>query len=320
MSNDIRPATVLDILALNRPSYAALQLDLVQARLYPHHPGKALLPWARALVYTLLSRGEGGLRASVQARIGQDNNAWDVAYLAAWQPDAADDWSGLLAALGAAASRQGVLRLLAAVPGEEHLELFRRVGFTPFAEETILVYEGPTPAVTPNAAVRPLQREDLWIVQRLYAALTPPLVQQAEGGRLWTGDLSEETWLWPGDNGLCACLQRQHSPHGCRLRLLLDPACRERAPDLLAHALVGAPQPVYLVLRSYQGELLEVARRIGFSHYAEQVLLVKQLAVPEPLRPSVPARPAERALGAAPSAPSVGQACAKTENWELETG
>jgi len=312
MANHIRPATVLDILALNRPRYAEMQLDLARAVLFPHQPGPAMLPWARPSVYTLLVRGDGGLRASVQARVGRDNSAWDVAHLGAWQPQAEEDWPGLLAALGTTAGRQGVLRLLAAVPDEEHLELFRRVGFTPFAEESILVYESKAPAAVPSAAVRSLQPDDLWAVQRLYNALTPPLVQQAEGRRPLESEPDKEAWLWPGDNGLCACLQRQHSLHGSRLGLLVDPACRQHAPALLGYGLTGATRPVYLVLRSYQGELLEVARRVGFRPYAEQVLLVKHLAVPEPLRQSVPARPAERALGAAPSAPSVGQACAKS--------
>jgi hypothetical protein len=302
----------LDILALNRPRHAEVQLDVVQVLLFPHQPGPALLPWARVPVYTLLDRGEGGLRASVQARVGRDNRAWDVAHLAAWQSDAEEDWAELVAALGAAAGRQGVLRLVAAVPDEKYLDLFRRVGFTPFAEETILVYESNMSAAVPSAAVRPLQRDDLWVVQRLYTALTPPLVQQAEGSRSLAGEQDEEAWLWPVENGLCAYLWRQHSAHGSCLGLLLDPACREHAPALLGHGLVGAPQPIYLVLRSYQGELLEVARRVGFRPCAEQVLLVKHLAVPETLRQSVPARPAERALGAAPSTPSVGQACAET--------
>lgn len=312
MPNHIRPATVLDILALNRPWRAALQLDLVQARLYPHHPGQSLLPWARPPVYTLLVWGEGGLRASVQARVGRDNNAWDVAHLAAWQLDAEEDWPELLAALGAAAGRQGVLRLLAAVPDEEHLELFRRNGFTPFAEETVLVFETSTVAAAPSAVVRPLQPEDLWVLQRLYAALTPPLVQQAEGRRRLPDEPDMETWVWPGDNGLCACMRRQRSPHGSRMGLLVDPACRQHAPAVLEYGLAGAPRPTYLVLRSYQGELLEVARRVGFRPYAEQVLLVKHLAVPEALRQSAPARSTERALGTAPSAPSVGQACTET--------
>jgi hypothetical protein len=235
------------------------------------------------------------------------------------------------------------LRLLAAVPGEEHLELFRRVGFIPFTEETVLVYDGSAPlapgggsranrspgaapagaelvhangapAAAPAAAVRLVQPEDLWAVQRLYTALTPPLVQQAEGTRNCAADPGEETWLWPVENSLCACLRRQHSPRGCRLGLLVDPACRQHAPALLSHGLAGAPLPVYLVLRSYQGELLDVARRLGFRPYSEQVLLVKQLAVPEPLRQPVPARSTERALGTAPSTPSVGQAFAETKD------
>jgi len=313
MPNSIRPANVLDIPALNRPRHAEIQLDRVQTLLFPQRPGTALLPWARTPGYTLLAHGAGGLRASVQAGIGRDNSAWDVAHLAAWQSGAQDDWAVLLAALGAVAGRRGVLRLLAAVPGEEHLEPFRRAGFTPFAEETVLVYDGGAPeAGRAASALRPAQPEDRWAVQRLYAALTPPLVQQAEGSRTLAEETDEELWLWPGEDRLCACLRRQRSPRGCRLGLLLDPACRQHAPALLHHGLAGAPRPAYLVLRSYQGELLEVARRVGFRTESEQVLLVKQLAAPEPLRQPAASRPAERALGTVTSTPSVGSACAET--------
>jgi hypothetical protein len=316
MGNRIRPASVLDILPLSRPPRAQVRLDLAQELLFPHHAGRSLLPWTRSPVYTLLAWGPGGLHACVQARYGTGNFAWEVGYLAAWQADSPaveDLWTELLIGLGIEAGRQGVTRLLAALPGEDHVDLFRRVGFAPFAAESILAWDGHPPTTgTPAANLKPMQPGDLWAVQRLHVSLTPPLVQQAEGsyGRIGAG--SDEAWVQPEGTGVCAHMVRQRSPQGTRLGLLLDPTCRQHAAAFLSYGLAEATPPVYLVLRSYQGELLEVARRVGFRHHAEQLLLVKHLAVAEKQRSPMPARPAERPLGTAPTTPSVGNACAET--------
>lgn len=316
MSTRIRPANVLDLLPLSRPPRTELRLDLVEELLTPHRPGRGLLPWQRPAVHTLLSWGVGGLLACVQARTNRGNYAWDVGYLGAWAPDPSGTdglWAELLAALGVAAGRQGTMRLLARLPVEERVELFRQVGFAPFAEEILLLWDGAaqTPA-NPLDELRPLQPGDLWAVQRLHVALTPPIVQQAEGGYTSAPQPGEEAWTWQEGADIRAYLRRQRGPRGTRLGLLLDPAARQQAQAVLAHGLAGAQPPVYLVLRSYQGELLEVARRLGFRPYAEQVLLVKHLAVAEKQRQAVPARPAERPLGAAPTTPSVGKAYVET--------
>jgi hypothetical protein len=193
---------------------------------------------------------------------------------------------------------------------EEHLWLFQQVGFHPFAEEMLLVWEGQDrTAVRPLPDLRPVRGEHLWSIQQLFLGLTPPRVQQAEGGNedSWQPRRGEESWVWPEEGRALAYLRRRRGPQGTTLDLLLDPTCRQYAQAVLAHGLLGVRPPVHLVLRNYQGELLDVARRLGFHSVAEQILLVKHLAVPVEQRQAVPTRKTERKLGAAPSAPSIGK-------------
>ncbi len=311
MAAHIRPATMLDLLPMMRTPQTALRLDLVERLLDPQHGGHGLRAWLRpeGPEYTLLYWDRGTLRASVQARAGAGNSPWEVTGLDAWTADpaaAADHWSKLLIALGVQAGEQGAARLLARLPDETWLDLFRQVGFVPFAEELLLAWDSSGPAGgQPLAELRPVRPADQWAILRLHVGLTPPLVLQAEGEWGPTAETAAEAWVWAEQESVRVYLQRRRSRRGTRLSLLLDPSWRQQASAVLSHGLAGATLPVYLVLRSYQGELLDVAHRLGFRPYAEQVLLVKHLAAPQKAPHPVPARPVERPLGAAPSTPSV---------------
>jgi hypothetical protein len=314
MGNLIRPAGPLDLLPLSVAPAQRLPLDVAQQLLSPHHPLRdCLASWLRLQepLCTLICRGEDGARACAQARPG--TQSWELCYLAAWHADVEQAyacWEELLAALGAEAGQRGTVRLLARLPVEEHLELFQRAGFHPFAEEMLLVWESKDrrPPARPLPALQPVRAEHLWAIQQLHLGLTPPRVHQAEDWSedSWHPRRGEESWVWEEAGRALAYLRRRQGPRTAVLDLLLDPACRQHVQEVLAHGLAGTRPPVHLVLRSYQGELLDVARRLGFRSIAEQILLVKHLAVPVEQRQPVSARNAERKLGAAPSAPSVG--------------
>ncbi len=317
MAKETRPAGPLDVLAFGAPPAAELRCDLARQLLSPHHPLRELLAsWLRPHepCYTLLLWEDRRLLACAQAQSCRQDSSWQVRYLAVWkagQEAAAGLWEELLIGMGTAAGRHRVTRLLAAVPGEESLEMFRRVGFSPFAEETILQAEStPAAAGRPFAAFQPVQAENLWAIQQLYVGLTPPIVQHAEGhsNDFWQPHGGTEAWAWQEEGVVRAYLRRWRGPRGTRLDLLLDPAYRQYAAEMLAHGLGGAAAPTYLVLRSYQGELLEVTRRAGFRPCARQVLLAKYLTVRQEARQPQAVRAPERSLEAAPSAPSVGQA------------
>lgn len=312
----IRPAGPLDLFALSVVPATALQLDLVLQLLSPYHTLQATLAsWLRLRepLCALLYDGGHGLLACAHAHRCPSNPSWEVRYLAVWKEgleSAHTLWEELLLGLGREAGRRGAARLLAYLPSEDHLEPFQRAGFRPFAEEILLLREGKEAAAgaQPTPALRPIRDDDLWAIQQLYLSLTPPRVQQAEGSDSdsWQASQGGEAWVWREADQVQVYLRRRRASRGTVLNLLLDPACRQQAQAVLAYGLVGARPPVYLVLRSYQGELLEVARRLGFRIHAEQVLLGKQLTVALEERPPVAARGAERRFGAAPTTPSVG--------------
>lgn len=323
----IRPAGPLDLLALSVTPALTLQLNLARRLRSPYHPLRSLLAsWLRPQESppTLLGYNEGELLACAQAEALPDRASWEIQYLAAWEADEGvihPLWEALLSALGALACRQRILRLLACLPAEQHLPPFRRAGFVPYAEEMVLRWEGgDLPANASFSTLQPVQQEHLWAVHQLYLSLTPPRVQQAEGRNraCWQPQPGQRCWVWQVEGRGQAYLRCHPGAETTTLELLLDPAHRRQAPALIAHGLREAAAPVYLIVRSYQGELVEVARRLGFRPYAEQVLLAKPLVVPAEQRPSSPARLAERQLGAAPTAPSVGNLLTVREHGSSE--
>jgi len=314
MGKQIRPVTLLDLLSLSIPPAAALHLDLAQQMISPRQFLRGLLSsWLhlRGPSHTLLCWGDEGLLACVQAWPWSRNSACEVRYLAVWKAARTQEdvlWEELLAALALGASQEGVTRLLARLPDEGYLELFQRAGFSPFAEERVLVWDGTeVQDVRPTAGLQPVGSEHLWAINQLHANLIPPIVQRAEGyvSDSWLPQRGEEAWVWQEEGTVQAFVRRRRGSKASGVDLLVDPAFRQHAWALLAHALAGASPPVYLTLRSYQGELLEVAHRLGFRPHAEQILLVKFLAVAQEQRQPVSAHKAERHLEAAPSTPSV---------------
>lgn len=320
MGERIRLATPLDAWRLSVPPVESLRLDLAQQLLAPHQPLQGFLAnWLglRQGLYTLLAWGPSGLLACAQAQAR--DMRWEVRYLAVWKPALPETealWQELLLALGQEAARRQAARLLARLPAEEYLRPFQEAGFSPFAEEMILLWDGTLPPRPgPALGLQPVQPEHLWAVQQLRAGLTPPIVQHAEGDNSGarTPGPGGEGWVWPVEEGVRAYLERRRGRQGTALEVLLDPAWRQHATEILAHGLAGCSPPVYLVLRSYQGELRETARRLGFRPLAEQLLLVKHLAVRAEQRQPAAARLVERHLRAAPSAPAVGRTLASVD-------
>ncbi|MBN1483631.1 MAG: hypothetical protein JXA37_02825 [Chloroflexia bacterium] len=311
----IRPASPLDLLPFSLPPQVALRLNMVQQLLCPHRPWWELLStWLPStdVQSILLYQGEQGLLACGQAGSLFELSSWEVRYLAAWEAGIATIhqlWEDLLLALGQEAGRHRALRLLAALPDETHLEPFVGAGFAAYSQETILSWSGGQ-LDRANPDLQPLTAQHLWAVQQLYQALTPPRVQQTEGrdSQSWQLQRGEEGWVWLQDEAALAYLRLQQGPHGVVLRLLLDPAYYYDAPAVLAYGLRGLQPPVYLVLRGYQGDLIGIARRLGFQPWGQQVLLCKHLAVPSKQAQSLSARTAERQLGTVPGTPSIGRA------------
>jgi hypothetical protein len=180
-------------------------------------------------------------------------------------------WERLLSTVAAWAGSRGILRLYAAVPagGAEEVEL-RRCGYLRYATDT--VYRLPTLDRPERYACYPgmrLQKDrDNWALQRLYAAITPLRVQQAEGlthngWHMPTDDWSGHAWtrsyvLEDGD-GLLAHLGLRQGRRSHRMRLVVRPEAQAAVPAIIDHALAVASHwpacPLYCTVRHYQEEI-----------------------------------------------------------------
>jgi hypothetical protein len=239
-----------------------------------------------------------GARALVQS-VGRDGRPeQDIVLLAAYgaqrgQPTDLDVWFRLMESLCIQVGHYHVQRLYAGLSqGHEELrEVFRQLGFNGYAHQTVLRLEGPDwDQGTTLAPMRPQSRRDIWAIHKLYGATAPRHVQLAEARDSRTWMLPRmlpraQRWLprrrgWvlgPEDN-LVAYLQVISGPAAHILALLLQPEAREITTDILRFGLgqIADAQPVFLLLRDYQRELLLPAGDLGFQPIGEQALLVKQ--------------------------------------------
>jgi hypothetical protein len=242
---------------------------------------------------------ERGVRAMVQA-IGRRRRAeLDIVMLASHggarpgltDPDA---WFRLLENLCVQAGQHQIQRIYAALSQrhDELREVFRQLGFTCFAHQTVLRLEGPDwDQGTIVAEMRQQSHRDVWAIHKLYGAITPRPVQLAEAraSRDWKLPLSNRWqpvrrrgWVLGEADNLSAYLSMTSGPAAHVLTMLVLPEAREQTTMVLRFALghISEEVPVYLLLRDYQSDLLLPAGDLGFQPIGEQALLQKQMTVP----------------------------------------
>lgn len=243
---------------------------------------------------------ERGLRAIIQSVGRNGRPEQDVVALASYgaptrgTPTDPDIWFRLLEQVCVAGGHAGVQRIYAALSQrhEELRELFRQLGFGCYAQQMVLRLDGPDwDQGTTIAPMRPQVRRDVWAIQKLYGAVTPHPVQHAEvrSALDWQLPLAQSirhparrAWVLGAADHLTAYLQLQSGPSGHLLTLLIHPELRDQTTDVLRFGLgqISGTLPIYLLLRSYQQELLLPASDLGFQPIGEQALLVKQTTVP----------------------------------------
>src|SRR4051812_29603280 len=166
------------VIRLNAP-YTIIQpettlLDLVRAQ----------NPMPARRCYTLVRAGRGRVQGYVQARCRwQRSDEWTVTTLCSLERGAEDIWLGLLEELLVEAGERGIVRVFAKLPvDDEHMSIFRELGFVSYAREAIwgnLLLSGGG-ARPPDGVLRPQRSVDAWNLMQLYRAVTPRVVQQAE--------------------------------------------------------------------------------------------------------------------------------------------
>lgn len=189
-----------------------------------------------------------------------------------------------------AAGLRGVKRLYARAPsGSDLVNSFCRVGYSPFATETIFVAD----AVQIRGGTLPVRRQeqtDTWAIHQLYNATVPRQVQYAEALTSHRWDLSAFDELAPGsqrtgwlvDEGhaVAAYGRVTHGKNAHTIELLYLPDHSDMLSGLIDTVLfqmraTGHSGRIYCVLRGYQVEAAKELESRGFEPLLEQDLLVK---------------------------------------------
>lgn len=215
--------------------------------------------------------------------------------------DAGDIWYRLLSHCSQEAGQFGIQRLYATLPDDATmLEIFKQAGFSLYAKEDIFCLEQMAlpMANADESGLRPSREEDGWALQRLYAAYTPRLVQQAEGmmnGDAWPGrDTGADlTFVLEKRGEIIGAVTLEMGETGHWLRLQGN--AQEIGPmkTLLLCGLKALPpaQPVYCAVRDYQGGLRALLLDLSFRPFATWSRLVRYTVAwaKEPVLKTVPA-------------------------------
>jgi hypothetical protein len=246
-------------------------------------------------------------------------------------------WQRLLTYLCVVAGERGVQRLYTRVAsdGEEH-QIFRHVGFVPYAREDIYrLTRVPPLSGEKRLRLRPQTASDSWGLQRLYATISPRPVQQAEvlaqgqweirsDNRL--GRRSREGYVLEDQSEIIACLQIRRGRLGSWLKMLLHPQAYAHADSLVRQGLelLAVPErPVYCCVREYNnGGLRALLNEQGFQFFVQQTIMVKHTTVwaKEPVPKLIPIL--EKSIeSAAPTISRAQQASVAELEWPLvQTG
>lgn len=304
----IRPFQFGDILVVQRLSRQATKLTTTQALLQPYSAFgaalSALLPWNHAKVTTyILHRRDHELARSgiLQVRKRAGRPEADIVLLApaldtAWGHPAI--WQKLLAHYVNEAPLQQISRVYADVPDQPLLiNTFSQVGFRVFTRQTIwrlAPYSAETFVATQGYQIRPATAQDDWALKRLYARLTPAVVQQAKALEVdsqlsppilvWWHSGSWKNYVLESAGEVQACVQLAYGQRGVWLQLWAD---FEQPDQTYLHELVrfglieihkdAIRLPVYIAVNEYEGGLGSLLASYGFAPFTDRARMVKHL-------------------------------------------
>ncbi len=190
------------------------------------------------------------------------------------------------------ALQRGVIRLLVRVPLDDPLTPVIRVqGFRQYATENVLFAESPDYRQVVPAGSRQARGRDDRVLYQLYRKVTPLGVSQVEaptyrewkmlrdgpGGQQFVVDRVEIV-AW----GRIVRSSEPARPHTLSFMALPEAGLAE---DVADHALAQTGGgPAWCNLRHYDAHMIDALRGRGFSNLLTQALLVKELALREPVR------------------------------------
>jgi hypothetical protein len=171
------------------------------------------------------------------------------------------------------------------------LDAVVRAGFAAFSFESVYVLTPTREQARPaaDAALRPQAPADAWGLHQLYCAVTPRIVQQAEGidASHWEitsvaatalQRVGERRWVHEGDGEILGYVQATRL--GRRIQILVHPKAYDIAAAMIAAGVaeMRGNRPIRCCVPEYQGELGRSLEEAGFAHIGTQVALCKQLA------------------------------------------
>lgn len=305
----IRSFQLSDLFLIQGLSRQATKLNTIQGLLQPYSAlGMALtavLHWdeAKILTYVLHQRQHNLARTGflqVQKRPGRPEA--DILLLApALETERGHPaiWEKLLAHYIAEAPQWGITRLYVDVPDQPlPVASFTHVGFRVYTRQTI--WRLPASGLAwfgedLSSAIRPQGKEDDWGLRRLYARVTPPPVQQAEGQQMhhdlvnppildWWQPFVRKSYVLVEKNQIEGCIRIGYGQRGVWLQLWVETGRpdHEQIHQLLRYALTevfkyNVRKPLYVGVRDYHGALGTILSDYGFAPFTDRAKMVKHL-------------------------------------------
>ncbi len=301
----VRTANLLDLSRIediHRESGAPLSAQPPSVRLWSlvSHSLSALLPLTQeTLIYVAEERGRlvGFVQASSRGssiNLQPASKALQVLNLCVAQGyDAEEVVPGLVEHLARKALQRGALRLLVRVPLDDPITpTIRLHGFRQYATENVLFAEAPEWHRVVPAGLRPARGRDNRLLYHLYRKVTPLGVSQVEAPnyqewkmlRAEQGQGGQQFVVDRGELVAWSHVIRSSEPsrpHTLRFMALPEAGVEDLADHALTQTGGG---PAWCNLRHYDSQLIDALRGRGFSNLLAQALLVKELALREPVR------------------------------------
>lgn len=301
----IRSFHLRDSGLVTRLQKAGTSLDIEEQLTHPRSPLRSvfldslLFPRVGPSTFILDQQDENGKYlglAQVRARPGRPER--DVVFMSP-RLDAGNGthaiWQRLLTYLCVQTAERGSLRIYARLPLQsDELQLFKNVGFLEYSQEDIYkLDQSVNRAMLHSAlALRPQQPSDGWGLQKLYAALTPRAVQNAEGSAQGQWALTPHHWSQPGRRSgyvwevggeILGALHIRSGKRGFWIRTLLHPDTLDNVEALCQAGLkltIHRPDlPVYFAFRQYEAGWRHILPELGFEPLTSQVLVAKPMTV-----------------------------------------
>ena len=200
------------------------------------------------------------------------------------------------------ALQRGAHRLFVRLPDRDPLiTVFRLRGFRQYATEQILFADRPRRGITPAPdGARQLRRGDGRKLYQLYRKVTPEHVSQLEAPSYrewralhgeWTGRLtargSNKEEIVIDRIEVVGWVKAERStgaqPHTLTFLALPEQPLPDELADLGLKLLNDGSSPVWSSLRHYDSHMIDALRGRGFNVLLTQLLLVKELALREPV-------------------------------------